>query len=241
MRSYRELIRNAQFAEINACQVHFLIAVVGDFDELKQIAVDIPPVHRMVVDFGDDQRRKVDVGTAIVGTNVLVQPVGAQLEPVFHVVDILCVLLHLVPALVVARNGFGNQCVDFVNASANEIVIQGLSGLGQLKPALGEIATEEVGVKQVFPEFGAVVILVVELPHIVLATVAESIVTKSEIIVPDRTRPQFAHPVLMKKGAERIDIHIGGVFCNHHEIDKRRNVDDRRDARRCGSIVLVGH
>ena len=207
------------------------VLVYGDFDELKQIAVDIPPVHRVVVDFGDDQRRKVDVGTAIVGAYVLVQPVGAQLEPVFHVVDILCVLLHLVPALVVARDGLGNQCIDFVNASANEIVIQGLSGLGQLKPTFGEIASEEVGVKQVFPEFWAVVILVVELPHIVFATVAKCIVTECEVVVPNRTRTQFAHSVFMEEGAERIDVHVRGKFRNHHEIDKRRNVDDRRDAR----------
>ena len=147
MRVVGKLIGDTQLTEIHARQVHFLIAIVSDFDELKQIAVDVPPVNRMVVDFGDDQRWKVDVGTAIVGAYVLVQPVGALLEPVFHVVDILCVLLHLVPALVIARNGFGNQGIDFVNAIANEIVIQGLSWFGQFKPAFGKIATEEVGIE----------------------------------------------------------------------------------------------
>ena len=154
------------------------------------------------MDFGDDQGRKVDIGTSLVGTYVVVQPVDALLNPVFHVVDILCVLLHLVPTLVVARNGFSNQCIDFVNAVANEIIIQRLPWLCQLKPAFGQIAAEQVSVEQVFPKLRAVIVGVVKLPHVVFAAVAKGIVTESEVVVPNRACPQFAHPVLMEKGAE---------------------------------------
>ena len=93
--------------------------------------------------------------------------------------------------MIVARNGFCNQCINFVDAVAYKIIIQGLSGFGQLKPALGHIATEEVGVKQVFPKLWTVVVLVVELPHVVSAAVAEGIVTESEVVIPDRASAQF--------------------------------------------------
>ena len=183
-------------ADFPAC-----VTVVGDFDELEAVAVIAPPVHGMVVYLGDDQRRQVDIRAILVGTDVVVQPVDALLYPSLHVVDIRGVLRHLVPALVVAGDGFTNQCVNLVDACADDIVVQGLSGLCKLKPTLGKIATEQVGVEQVFPELGTVVVGVIKLPHIVLATAAESIVSVGEVVVPHRTRTQLAAAVFVEEGA----------------------------------------
>ena len=54
MGSVRELVSEAQLAEINTRQIHFIIAVVGDFDELKMVTIDAPPILRKIMDFGDD-------------------------------------------------------------------------------------------------------------------------------------------------------------------------------------------
>ena len=110
---------------------------------------------------------------------MVVQPVDTLLKPGPHVVHILSVLRHLVPALVVANDSFGNQCVYFINAVRDKVVVQRHAFLGQFKPTLGKIAAKRIRIEQVFPKTRPRVVLVVELPHIVATSVAKSVVSES--------------------------------------------------------------
>ena len=237
MRPVWKLVSETQLAKIDARQIHLCIAVVGDFDEFEVVAVDAPPVLRMVMDFGNDQRRQVDIGTALGGADMAVQPIDALLKPVLHVVHILCMLRHLVPALVVAADGLGYDSVNLIDTVADAVVIQGHAFLRQLKPSFGKIATKLIRVEQVFPKTRSCVVLVVELPNVVPTSIAKGIITEGKVIVPDGTGAELAATVLMEEGAEVIHVDIGSELGHDHEIDERRDVDDRWDT--CCDVGII--
>ena len=79
--------------------------------------------------------------------------------------------------------------------------------------------------------------MIVELPNVVPTAVAKGIIAEGKVIVPDGTGAELAATVLMEEGAEVIHVDIGSELGHDHEIDERRDVDDRWDT--CCDVGII--